>query len=178
MAPDSLQTTAGRLATALGESALLVGGLAVMAWGHVRATEHVDFICRLEPDEIRRRLVNLGTACEIRRRDLAAGDIPWVVRGELDDVKFDVLPAIIPIDRASAVEIELGEVSPLMVVGLVDLIRLKLRAGGPKGLWDVAVLLRIHPDQESAARREAGRLGIAEELDRWLADPRIVAPPS
>jgi len=39
MAGDDLAGVAGELARILGESGLLIGGLAVSTWGHVRATE-------------------------------------------------------------------------------------------------------------------------------------------
>jgi hypothetical protein len=51
---------------------------------------------------------------------------------------------------------------------LSDLIRLKLEAGGPKDLWDVARLVRRHPAEQDAARATAGALGIEAELDRWI----------
>jgi hypothetical protein len=44
MKPGRLVRVAERLAAALGEGAALAGGLAVAAWGEIRATRDVDFV--------------------------------------------------------------------------------------------------------------------------------------
>jgi len=54
------------------------------------------------------------------------------------------------------------------VLDLANLLRLKLEAGGPKDLWDVARLLRRYPEELSRALAQASSLGIEEELRRWL----------
>ena len=61
----------------------------------------------------------------------------------------------------------------LRVVDLPDLLRLKLRAGGTRDLWDVAMLLKKHPSLRADARQWATDLGKLSELDAWLEDPRL-----
>ncbi len=169
MAADPSRAAA-RLASVLGSDAVLVGGLAVAAWGHVRATKDVDFLCRLPAEEVRARLAASGIESHLRRGDVLEGDIPWVVEGVLEEVPFQVLPPLV--DWGGEVVLRLGEGIALRVVGLSDLLRLKLRAGGQRDLWDVAVLVTQHADHRQAARELAASLGVLDALDRWLADPR------
>jgi hypothetical protein len=171
LAPDPF-AGAARLSAVLGEHALLIGGLAVAAWGFVRATEDIELVSDLGPDALRRRLKAAGIATEVARGNTDEGDIPWVVQGRIEDMPFQVLPPLTAIawDRARIVPLPGG--GELRVVDLDALLRLKLRAGGPKDLMDIAELLALYPDREEDARRTAEAYGVTEKLDVWLARRR------
>ena len=61
----------------------------------------------------------------------------------------------------------------LRVVDLDGLVRLKLRAQGPRDLMDVAALVLAHPETRERAREAARAYGALDGLDRWLADARL-----
>ena len=173
MRSDDLARAAARIAAILGDASLLIGGLAVSAWGHVRATEDVDFVSSSSPDELQRLLAADGIETELERGDVLEGDIPWVLHGRVQDVPFQVLPPLVPIHWENATVVAMPDGGELRVVDLPDLLRLKLRAGGARDLWDVAVLLQKHPSLRDDARQWAKELGKLVELDAWLDDPRL-----
>jgi hypothetical protein len=173
MEADDLTSAAARLSAILGESALLIGGLAVSAWGFVRATEDIDFVSSLEPDALQDRLTHHQIPTELRRGDVLGGDIPWVIHGKIGSVSFHVLPPLVSIDWENATRVTLPGGGELLIVALADLIKLKLRAGGPRDLWDVAELLRRYPEMRDDAREWASGFDRLEELDSWLNDPRL-----
>jgi len=166
---SSLQDVAVRVARALGEEdCVLIGGLAVGAHGYVRATTDVDFVVR-DLDTAGKRLGEQGLSVERLRGDFSC------LRGMVGQVRFDVLPPLVPIawDRAITVSFEGG--ATLRVVDLESLIRLKLKAGGPKDLMDVAALVLRHPERKERAQELAVAYRIRDELDIWLRDPRLEA---
>jgi hypothetical protein len=173
MESDELANVAARLTSIVGDRCLLIGGLAVSAWGHIRATEDIDFVSSLEPGELQDVLSEAQIHTEIRRGDTLAGDIPWVVHGSVGEVSFQIIPPLVPIAWEKAVRVTLPSGIELRIVDLSDLIRLKLRAAGARDLWDVAVLLRQHAELRENARGWARELGCAGELDAWLEDPRV-----
>src|SRR5882762_6383670 len=68
-APD-LRKAAVHLAQLLGpEDCLLVGGMAVGAYGYVRATKDVDFVERLKLDEVHAQLERQGIRVTLTRGD-------------------------------------------------------------------------------------------------------------
>ena len=170
-----LMRLALRLSRALGEECLLIGAGALSVWGHVRATRDIDFVTRLPPAKIRKRLAAAGIASLVRRGGPLEGDPPWVVCGTLEGFRFDVLPPVVPLDWERAVTVPLAEGKAIKAVDLDGLIRLKLRAGGPQDLLDVAVLLRQHPDHVPAARALAEAYGIWRQVEAWINDPRLRA---
>lgn len=173
MANDDLVRVAVRLNSILEDTCLVIGGLAVSAWGHIRATEDIDLVCRLESADIKTRLSEQGISTQLRKGDLLEGDIPWVISGRLSGVPFQILPPVIPIEWDQAATIPLPDGSELTVVDLMDLIRLKLRAGGVRDLWDVAMLVQSHPEKENEIRQLAASQGTLDDLEKWLNDPRL-----
>jgi hypothetical protein len=159
------------------DSCALVGALAVAAHGYVRATRDVDLVTRIPLKEARERLAKHGVRARLRRGDVLAGDFPCV-RGVLDGVEFDVLPPLVPIDWEQTVEIPLTSGDKLRVVDARTIIHLKLRAGGPQDVLDVAMLLQRHPEHLARARELATAYGVTERLESFLSDPRIQAKPS
>ncbi len=169
MRPGRLVRAAQRLAAVLGEGSGLAGGLAVAAWGEIRATRDVDFVTGRPLPDVERALRDAGLTFVTRQGDPLGRDLPWVVDGELDGVRFQVFAprggrhfATVSISPAG------GEGARVSVLDLPDLIRLKLEAGGPKDLWDVARLLRRYPEERSRALSQASTLGVAGELNHWL----------
>jgi hypothetical protein len=171
--PD-LERVALRLAEVLGETAVLVGAMAVGAHGYVRATGDVDFVAELPLAEVSKRLRDHGISATLHRGDPLEGDFPCL-KGTLDGVRFDVMPPLVPLDLKRAIEVSMSASGRLRVVDLDGLIRLKLRAQGPKDLMDVAALVLRHPDQLETTRKAAGAYGILDRLDHWLRDPRLQA---
>lgn len=169
MKPGRLVRAAQRLAAVLGEGSGLAGGLAVAAWGEIRATRDVDFVTVRPLAEVERALREAGLTFVSRRGDSFSSDLPWVVEGELDGVRFQVFAprAGRPFSTVS-VSPTGGEESAVRVIALADLLRLKLEAGGPKDLWDAARLLRRYPEELPRALAQASSLGVEDELRRWL----------
>jgi hypothetical protein len=169
---NAVQEAAACLSRLLGDAGVLVGGLAVSAHGHVRATDDVDFVSKLDPREIRRRLTRLSIESRLLRSDDGDGRPPWIVRGEIEGVPFDILPALVPVYWSRTIPARLPNGTIVRVIDLEGLLRLKIRAGGHKDLWDVAALLRVHPAYLEAALRMAAAYGCQDELERWLHDRR------
>jgi hypothetical protein len=169
-APDPLRV-ASRLLDILGPGVVVIGGHAVSAWGFVRATEDVDLAVDLTMLEVERRLARSGIEFRRTRGDVREGDVPWVIHGELGGVPFQGMPPMVALDWSRARELELGG-ARLRIVDLGDLLRLKLKAAGPKDLMDVAELLKAYPERTAETRATAEAYGVGEDLERWLARPR------
>ncbi len=169
MTSNTLEDVAIRVATALGEhECVLVGGLAVGAHGYVRATADVDFVVR-DLDAASKRLRERGLPVKRFRGDFTC------LKGMIGDIRFDVLPPLVPISWDRAISVSLGEGVSIRVVDLEGLIRLKLKAGGPKDLMDVAGLILLHPAHQERAQELAVAYRIRDKLDIWLHDPRLKA---
>jgi hypothetical protein len=164
---NTLEDVAIRVAEALGaDDCVLIGGLAVGAHGYVRATTDVDFVVR-DLDEARKRLQEKGLPVERFRGGFTC------LKGMVGDVRFDVLPPLVPIQWDRAITVSLKEGASIRVVDLEGLIRLKLKAGGPKDLMDVAALVLRHPERHGRAQELAVAYRVRDDLDRWLHDPRL-----
>jgi hypothetical protein len=168
-----LESVALRVAGWLGkEDCVLVGGLAVSAHGFVRATGDVDFVARVPLHEVKSRFESHGIPATLKRGSRLDGEFSFVM-ATVSGVRVDVLPELVPLDWSRAIELALTRTAALRVVDLEGLIRLKLRAGGPKDLMDVAALVLSHPQQEGRALELATAYGPARELEAWLRDPRL-----
>ncbi len=171
--PD-LASAAARLARLLGpDECVLVGGLAVGVHGYVRATDDLDFIGRPALEVTRERLRRAGVETRLLRGDLLGGGF-GCLKGEIDGVPFDVLPALVPIAWDRALPLDIGG-GTLKVVDLDGLLQLKFRAGGPQDLLDAARLVLRHPDTEARARELATAYRALDRFDTWLRDPRLRA---
>jgi len=169
--PD-LERVALLLAEVLGPDGVLVGGLAVGAHGYVRATDDVDFLVKVPLPEVVRRLRARGIDASLRRGDSAEGDFD-TVQGTVDGVRFDVMQQLVPIEWPRAIEVTMAGRRRLRVVDLDGLVRLKLRAQGPRDLMDVAALVLAHPETREHTREAARAYGALDRLDGWLADKRL-----
>jgi hypothetical protein len=131
---------------------IVVGGLAVQVHGHVRMTNDLDLIPAPTPENLARlaaalneldaRVLNPGhqgmniDATTLPRATLwqfatSAGDVD-VLHDAPGAASFASL-------RARALEVKLGELT-IAFAGRDDLIRMKLKAGRPVDLGDIAAL--------------------------------------
>lgn len=135
-----LERAALLLADVLGEAGVLVGGMALGAHGDVRATDAVDFVGRVPLTDVRKRLHALGIRATVHRGNVLEGGFDCL-RGTVDGVRFDVMPPLVALDWDRAIEVPMTGKQRLRVVDLDGLIRLNLRAHGPRDLMDVAALV-------------------------------------
>ncbi|OGQ89117.1 MAG: hypothetical protein A2289_13070 [Deltaproteobacteria bacterium RIFOXYA12_FULL_58_15] len=170
---DRLIAFAERLARIFDDRCALIGGMAVSAWGHVRATQDVDFVCRSAPEEIVELLEAEGFSVQLRRGNVLDGDLEWVIRGKAGRFRFDVLAPPVEIDWEACTRVEIVDGVSVQLIGLADLIQLKLKAGGNRDLWDVAKLLQLHPEHRETALKTAADLRVDERLQNWIDDPRL-----
>jgi len=131
---------------------VIVGGLAVQTYGHVRTTVDIDVIPRPDPENLARladALVALqarilhpgGTDMTIDAAMLPRATLwQFATRHGAIDVLHDA-PGAPPYDalRERALELELGGLT-LAVVGRDDLISMKRASGRPVDLEDIAAL--------------------------------------
>jgi hypothetical protein len=146
---------AERILQALAEHGVeyvLIGGLAVQTHGHVRTTNDADLIPAPQPANLRRlaaalrsldaRVLNPGQEdIEIDAKMLPKATIwQFVTRDGGIDVLHEV-PGGRPYEELSrgALRVRLGDIE-VPVVGLDDLIHMKLARGRPVDLADVAAL--------------------------------------
>ena len=136
---------------------IVVGGLAVNAWGHVRGTRDLDIVPDPDPanlDRLARVLQDLGGRVETPDGRLGPSAIPTFLRAgdrtlvatELGPV--DVLQGLPQVPRyaeleAEAVAIELGDGS-LRVCSLQALIAMKRAADRDQDRADLAALEAAH----------------------------------
>lgn len=160
----------------------IAGGMAVNAHGFVRATRDVDVIAAMPLTEARRRLRESGIAAKLVKGDVLEGDFDCV-KGVIgvgasgtDAVPFDVLPPLVPFDPAQAIEL-LVRGARLRVVDRDTLIRLKLRAGSIKDVYDIAILANLHPSWADRALALAAQKGTdaARRIADLIRDPRVRA---
>jgi len=168
--PD-LRRIAAHLAEILGpDRCVLVGALAVAVHGYPRATDDVDLLTSLDLREAQKLLSSRGIETVMKRGDVLEGDFSCL-QGTLEGVRFDILPELVALQWDHALSLSLGGTA-LRIVDLDGLLRLKLRAGGPQDLMDVAHLILQHPDRIAAAREAARAYRLEDKLDVWLNDPR------
>ena len=141
---------------------VLVGGLAVIAWGYLRTTHDVDLVPDPDPDNLERlaRLMeDLGGKVEVKDETLGPGAIRLflrsgdkaLIRTELGVV--DVLQGIPQIPQFSelasrAVQADLDGVS-VTVCSLADLRAMKRAADRHLDRADLEALEAAHPEGET-----------------------------
>ena len=127
--PESAPLDAERILRALGEHGVdyvLIGGLAVQTHGHVRTTNDADLIPAPDPSNLRRLADALRSLNATRDGGI---DVMHEVPGGRS---YEEL-------REGALLVSLGDIE-VPVVGLDDLIHMKLVRGRPVDLADVAAL--------------------------------------
>jgi hypothetical protein len=145
----------------------LMGGLAVAAWGAPRATEDIDLLADLSPSsELDAALRAAGFEAEWRRGS-PDDPVPLLLRlHSASAPEIDVICATRGweremLNRSIRVRIPEGPETP--VVAIEDLIVLKLMAGGPGDLADVADLLTHAGPLPELENRAAAR-GVSDLL--------------
>ena len=162
----------------------LIGGLAISAWGAVRATQDIDLLADSDPSPISDRDLRDALAkflakrnCAIEWRIGAADDpIPLLLKLGLPGARRRVGADILWAHRRwhqdalrRRLEIPLGR-SHVFVLHPEDLILMKLDAGGPQDILDVQALLEARPSEVNIRRlkRSAARIRLKQSLDRCL----------
>ncbi|MGH7830399.1 MAG: nucleotidyl transferase AbiEii/AbiGii toxin family protein [Candidatus Binatia bacterium] len=162
----------------------LIGGLAVSAWGVVRATQDIDLLADSDPSPLSNLALRKRLQDFLEQRDCTAewrvGDpddpIPLLLRlGVHRPVALvtDILWAHKKWHREALSRRVTLKISRLEIFVLhpEDLILMKLEAGGPQDLLDVEALLSNPPPELDLKRlkRRTVQLGLgAAELDRCL----------
>lgn len=117
-----------------GTSAAVIGGVAVVLHGHVRATRAIDLLAGSPLGSIAQVLQSLGFVHDPTRREFVRDDIPVHL----------VLP-----EQAGMTSSQTVEIQGIDTVPLADLIAMKLRSGTAnmlraQDLADVIGLIRRH----------------------------------
>jgi hypothetical protein len=178
MAAGRFILAAEKLLDAIGPESAIAGGVAVNAFGFARGTRDVDIITSIPLAEVRKRLKSRGIESVLHKGDPLEGEFACL-KGVIGvssagskrspAVPFDVLPLLVPIGME---ELDVSG-HRLRIVDLETLIRLKLKAGSVKDLYDVAILVHLHPDFR--ARAEALAVPDADvraRLEALIRDPR------
>ena len=164
----------------------LIGGLAVSAWGAIRATQDIDLLADSDPSPIGSRAVRIGlqrffeaNRCSAEWRIGDADDpIPLLLRlnlgGALRQPGADILWAHQRWQREALQrrrEVKSGKLR-VFVLHPEDLILMKLDAGGPQDLLDVQALLSAGPPDLDIARlkRKAARIRLRKVLESCLRE--------
>jgi hypothetical protein len=190
---QQLAPALGRLRTLLEEASTalrvpvtfaLIGGLAVSAWGAVRATQDIDLLADSDPSPISDRQLRDALAkylakrnCVIEWRIGAADDpIPLLLKVGLPGARRRVGADILWAHRRwhqdalrRRLQIPLGR-THVFVLHPEDLILMKLDAGGPQDILDVQTLLEARPRELDMRRlkRNAARIRLKQSLARCL----------
>lgn len=157
----------------------LIGGLAVAVWGAPRATEDIDLLADVSPSP------ELDAAlCASRfepewRRGAPDDPVPLVLRLRRPaGPEIDVVCTTRSWERemvGRSVRVRLPDGPAIPVVALEDLIVLKLMAGGPADLVDVAELLE-RADPRPEIEKRAMERGVADLLSKVRAARGIGNP--
>lgn len=149
---DAMRAASAQL-TAIGVRHLLVGGLAVGAWGHPRATKNVDFLIGPESFEHHPNgIVTMKAGVPIQ-----FGRVSIAILSATANDREDVLATPV-----------LGEVP---VAPLPTLIYLKLRSPRPKDFIDVMELIRAGIDRDAVRAELVARSPeLVAKWDRAVTD--------
>ena len=164
----------------------LIGGLAVSAWGAIRATQDVDLLADSDPSPIgsrgvRDKLQKFFEAkdCTVEWRVGDSDDpIPLLLRlhlgGALSQPGADVLWAHKRWHQEALrrrLEVKSGNLR-VFVLHPEDLILIKLDSCGPQDLLDVQALVSCSPPELNVARlkRNAARIRLRKLLDGCLRE--------
>lgn len=185
----------GRLQKLLGTASLqleiqirfaLIGGLAVSAWGVIRATQDIDLLADSDPSPIGSRPVRNKLQQFFQENDCAVewrvgesdDPIPLLLRlnlsGGLSQPEADILWAHRRWHQDALqrrLEVKSGRLR-LSVLHPEDLILMKLDAGGPQDLLDVQALLNCRPPELNIDRlkKKAAGLRLGRALTRCLRE--------
>jgi hypothetical protein len=155
----------------------LIGGLAVIVRGIVRATKDIDFLLDLPVQQgpaLAQSLNENGLPATFRKGgpdDPIVGAIRVTIPTAEDPIHCDILfPSKLwqaeAVRNAAPVYLE-GIAIPVVITE--DLFLLKLFAGGPQDLLDAAQLFKLQShDQQRAWKERAGKIGRSRAFARCL----------
>jgi hypothetical protein len=166
----------------------LIGGLAVAAWGVIRATQDIDVLANSDPTplvdtklrgNLKEFLERNNCDAEWRKGD-ADDPIPLLLRINLPPTYGGVGADILwahkrwqqeALQRSVTVKVSNSRV---YVLHPEDLILMKLDAGGPQDLLDIQQMLSASPPQLSIERLRAmaTQLRLGRALDKCLREAR------
>ena len=173
MASESARAVLNEVAETLAETRTpfaVIGGLALAAWSHPRATRDVDLLIGVDQEHVQPvidRLLSVG--CRPKKvpplnrvGSHSFVHLLYTPPDEVYDVQFDLLLAESEFERSalarSVVRSVAGVEKPLRIINCDDLILLKLVSGRLIDRADAAMLLR-----ENRAQLDF------PHIDRWLA---------
>jgi hypothetical protein len=183
MATKSFASAAAQLQEILGPDCAIIGGLAVNAYGYVRATQDIDVVVRMPLDHAQSLLEARGIHVTRLKGDPLEGGFSCLkgviagqsARGRTEPVLFDILPELVPVQPERLVNVTLAG-HTLRIVDIETLIRLKLRAGGPKDFYDIGILANLNPAAKQAAIDHCShKPRLMERVTSYLDDPRVAA---
>jgi hypothetical protein len=169
--PASVQEVLSKLLDLLdrlGIRGALIGGLAVATWGSPRSTEDIDLLAEVAASQELEAALRAGGWRVSWHRGGSDDPIPLLLRLEWvhGGPEVDVICTTRPWERAildRAVQVTLPGGARVPVVAPADLIVLKLMAGGPQDLVDVADLLR-RPGAMPELEERAAERGVLDLL--------------
>jgi len=142
----------------LGFPCALMGGAALAAWNHPRATRDIDLLIGIVGSDVDRLIAEFeATGCRLRHDSPVStlGSLKFVQflytpPGEFYDAQFDLWLAETELQKSAIARRQRRDVpgvsSPLYVLSCDDLILFKLLAGRMIDRADAAVLLRENRD--------------------------------
>ncbi|ABB13947.1 DUF6036 family nucleotidyltransferase [Carboxydothermus hydrogenoformans] len=126
----------------------LIGGLAVSFYAEPRSTFDIDILALWpEPQEIFFDILERNSVKFNYIKSSLADPVGDIIKAVIDNVSIDIIMARFPheIDFVNnAIEVTIEEKEKFKIISLYDLIAQKLLAGGPKDLFDVAMLLKYN----------------------------------
>ncbi len=162
----------------------LIGGMAVSAWGIVRATKDIDFLVSLvkresallEFEKILKKHKIIFTA---HKGDYADPiglllDLQIPVRSKKISVQIIIATKTWEEEFARAtIVVKIGKIS-IPVIKAEELIVMKLRAGGPLDIYDVQQLLKINKNKkdfnEKELRQKSKEMHVEKKLNKIIGD--------
>lgn len=159
---------------------VIVGGIAVMAWGQPRATRNIDTLVALEEGDVERFVEAVeDESFQVDRYavEKAFEDRSHVTVFDRESAyHVDVKLALSPEERA---EVEAAVVVPfeggdLRIAPPEEVVAWKLKFGSPQDLLDARSILVRQGDDLDVDRLVllAGRLGVEKALERLMAEVR------
>ena len=142
------------------------------AQGYVRATRDVDILVTIPPRGGAGAAREAWSLCEDSPGRFFRRRLSGVLKGSIDEIPFDILPQIVPLEADRVQSIQIGTLL-LRVVDFDTLARLKLTAGSPKDLWDLAILVNMEPERRERTLQLAATIPLlAEQVRSYIDDPR------
>jgi hypothetical protein len=158
----------------------VIGAIAVAVWGYPRGTEDLDLAVCADLNSLRaiaRELEGRGYTVTLGEPDAddPLGGVLTVEAPGADPIQIVNYANPYRLGSGALASEAVATASPqllrgLAVVDLAHLIALKLYAGGPKSILDVAELLARNPDADrNLIRSVCARFGLAPEWDDLIA---------